>query len=89
MYRTRSGPLSVKVIHVSFYINVIEGTGTVMFQMQYLTVLGVPVQYLCIQYECLSLSMRSVCILVCTNLWHEQDGIMPHCIMVYHIVNIL
>ena len=57
MYNKRSGPLPVKVIHVSPCIHVIEGVDNV-------TVLGVPfgvpILYLCIQYWCLSLSMSSV-----------------------------
>ena len=39
-------------------------------QLQYLTVLGVPIPHLYIQYQCLSLSMSLVWVLLCTNLWH-------------------
>ena len=57
MYNKRSGPLPVKVIHVSPCIHVIEGVDNV-------TVLGVPfgvpILYLCIQYWCLSFSLSSV-----------------------------
>ena len=50
-----------------------------MCQLQYLIVLGVPIPYLCTQFQCLSLSMSSVWVISLILISGTQlDGIVSH-----------